>query len=353
MAYTAPAQGTSGYGGAKFGAGGGGPNRYDFTQWGGGLWSIGIDPAKSGYYDDVIGWYNNQPSNVKSEVDAYWKNNKRTGNYGFDLANAVDWRQRDVARKIQKEPGFFDFLGPLAPVGGALATAAGSVLGGPIGGALAGGLAGGLGSKSVLGGLLGAAGGYFGGGLLNKFGVPTNVLGVPGGGTVSGLYGSLIPAVGNVNQYMPADIAARAAQGANYGGLAPIVDKSVQVATQTPPGVFEASMDALKNAASPTSLLGGVANNMMGNLAMNAIGGFLGGEPEAGGGLMGSPSANTWGVNPYNKSPYPELFMRPRRGISNQLTGMAGVMPIGNATMPSMPELIPNALPGAGNWSFL
>lgn len=304
----------AGPGGAKFGGGGGGANRYDYTQWGGGLYSIGIDPSKAGFQDQVTSWYNSQPANVKAEVDSYWKNNKKTGNAGFDLANAVDWRQRDVARKIQKEHGMFDFLGPLAPLGGALATAGGTLLGGPIGGALAGGLVGGV-QGGPLGAVLGGAGGYFGGGLLNKIGIPTNMLGLPGGGTVSGLLGNVgsgLGAVSNVNQFMPADIAARASH------LAPIVDKSVALPAFTPPGVFEASKDLLTASINPANIATGIAKNVAGD----AISSFLMPEAQAasgggggGGGLLGGGSAG----GAYTQSPYPELFRRARRGISNQL----------------------------------
>lgn len=316
--------GPSNYGGANFGAGGGGENRYDYTQWGGGLYSIGIDPAKPNYYNDVKSWYDSQPANVRTEVDSYWKNNKRTGDAMFDLANAVDWRQRDVARKIQKEHGAFDFLGPLAPIGGALATAAGSILGGPIGGALAGGLAGGLGSKSVLGGLLGAAGGYFGGGLLNKVGIPTNTLGLPGGGTISGLWNNFAPggALNDVNQFMPDWVQARAggAPISSYTGAPGMIeDHAVQVATHTPPGVFEASKDLLSASINPSNIAGGIAKN----IASNAITGLFS-SPEAqaagGGGMMGG-APGAWGVNPYTQSPYPALMAPRRMSIRNQLVG--------------------------------
>ena len=155
------AAGAVGPGGAKFGGGAGGPNRFDYTQYGGGLWSIGIDPNAPDVDSRVQQWFNSQPSNVQAEVRKGMKGGK-------SLTWAADWRQRDVARKIQKEHGMFDFLGPLAPVGQIAATVGGAALGNmllpgigaKIGGTLAGGITGGLQSKNVLGGVLGAAGGY-------------------------------------------------------------------------------------------------------------------------------------------------------------------------------------------------
>jgi len=213
MAYVAPTSGAVGPGGAKFGMGSGGPNRFNHTQLYGGLWSIGIDPNSPTLQQDVQRWYDSQPQAVKNEVQKGMGNQPGRGSIN-PLVYAVDWRQRDVARKIQKENGFFQSLpGKIVGIG---ATALGSVLGGPIGGAIAGGVTGGLSSGNVLGGLTGALGGYFGGGLLNKAGIPTNVLNLPGGGTISGAFsglkalGSSAPLT-NINNLMPAAYASRAA----------------------------------------------------------------------------------------------------------------------------------------------
>lgn len=141
------------FGGATFGGGGGGANRYDHTQWGGGLFSIGIDPSQSGFQQQAVDWYGRQPANVRAEVDSFWRNNQRTGNAANDMANAVDWRQRDVARKIKKKHsplGGLGFAIPLAAsfipgVGAGLSAAIGAGVGGATGG-LRGAVLGGLGS---------------------------------------------------------------------------------------------------------------------------------------------------------------------------------------------------------------
>lgn len=176
------APGTVGPGGAKFGQGSGGPNRFDHTQLYGGLWSIGIDPQSPTLKQDVQNWYNSQPANVKAEVQKGMGNQPGRGSID-PLVYAVDWRQRDVARKIQKTHGMFDFLGPLAPVGQVAATLAGAAIGNmilpgigaKIGGTLVGGVTGGLQSKSVVGGLLGAAGGYGVGSSVASAGSVTNL----------------------------------------------------------------------------------------------------------------------------------------------------------------------------------
>lgn len=176
------AAGAVGPGGAKFGGGSGGPNRFDHTQLYAGLWSIGIDPNSPTLKQDVQRWYDSQPSNVKAEVQKGMGSQPGRGSID-PLVYAVDWRQRDVARKIQKEHGMFDFLGPLEPLGQIGATLAGAALGNmilpglgaKIGGTLAGGITGGLQSKNVLGGLVGAAGGYGLGSAVGSAGGVTNL----------------------------------------------------------------------------------------------------------------------------------------------------------------------------------
>jgi hypothetical protein len=67
------------------------------------------------------------------------------------------------------------------------------------------------------------------------------------------------------------------------------------------------------------SVLGDMAGKAAGNFASNALSSLL--TPEQGGGIgsMSPAAPNAWKVNPYTNSPYPELLMRPRARISNQL----------------------------------
>lgn len=165
------APGTAGPGGAKFGAGAGGPNRFDFTQYGGGLWSIGIDPNSPTVKQDVQRWYDSQPAAVKAEVQKGMGNQPGRGSID-PLVYATDWRGRDVARKVQKSNSFLDttlgkVLGTAATIGAGflpggqfLAPAVGAGLGGAKGG-LKGAVLGGLGGYAAgqgAGFLKGAAG---------------------------------------------------------------------------------------------------------------------------------------------------------------------------------------------------
>lgn len=183
-------------------------SRFDYTKQWTGLASQGWDYNDPNINATAQNWYNQQPANVKSKIAPGLKS------YNGNLLAAIDWYWRDNQRKSQKDNGFFSTLpGKIVGIG---ATALGTVLGGPLGGALAGGITGGLGSNSVLGGLTGALGGYFGGGLLNKVGIPTNVLNLPGGGTLSGAFaglkalGSSAP-LSSINNLYPAAYAGRAA----------------------------------------------------------------------------------------------------------------------------------------------
>lgn len=165
MAYTRPAAGAVGPGGAKFGAGAGGSNRYNHTQWGGGLWSVGIDPNSPTLLGDLQAWYNAQPSNARAEVEKYWGKNKRTGNLQTDLANSIDWRQRDIARKVKIDNSFLNStLGKILTTGativaGAINPALGAVVGGGVGAA----------SGNPLNAIMGAIGGYGAGGVVDMF----------------------------------------------------------------------------------------------------------------------------------------------------------------------------------------
>jgi hypothetical protein len=153
------APGTAGPGGAKFGAGAGGPNRFDFTQYGGGLWSIGIDPNSPTVKQDVQRWYDSQPAAVRAEVQKGMGNQPGRGSID-PLVYATDWRGRDVARKVQKSNSFLDttlgkVLGTAATIGAGflpggqfLAPAVGAGLGGAKGG-LKGAVLGGLGGYAA------------------------------------------------------------------------------------------------------------------------------------------------------------------------------------------------------------
>jgi len=145
----AGARGAVGPGGARLGMGAGGPNRFDHTQYGGGLWSIGIDPSASDVDARVQQWFDSQPANVQAEV-------RKGLAGGKSLTWAADWRARDVARKIKKTNGFMDstlgkILGTVAPIAvgfiPGIGTAAQIGLGAALGGARGG----------VKGALLGAA----------------------------------------------------------------------------------------------------------------------------------------------------------------------------------------------------
>jgi len=142
-------RGAVGPGGARFGMGAGGPNRFDHTQYGGGLWSIGIDPSASDVDARVQQWFDSQPANVQAEV-------RKGLAGGKSLTWAADWRARDVARKIKKTNGFMDstlgkIIGTVAPIAvgfiPGIGTAAQIGLGAALGGARGG----------VKGALLGAA----------------------------------------------------------------------------------------------------------------------------------------------------------------------------------------------------
>ncbi len=101
------------------------------------------------------------------------------------VAAALDWGIRDNTRgQVHKERFMDSALGKIL---GVVATAAGAVVGGPIGAGVASGLYNGVGNKSVVSGLTGAATGYAGGSLLGRVGLPSNLAGIPGGGTASGL----------------------------------------------------------------------------------------------------------------------------------------------------------------------
>lgn len=128
------------------------------------------------------------------------------------VATALDWGVREGTRsQVHKKTFMSSTLGKLL---GIPITAAGFAVGGPLGAGIANGLYQGVGNHDVLAGLGGFAGGYAGGSLGGKLlGVGGNAAGLPGGGTISGMFGGGAP-LGNVNQFMPSDIISRAGAGA-------------------------------------------------------------------------------------------------------------------------------------------
>jgi hypothetical protein len=164
------AQTQTGPGGARFGMGAGGPNRFDFTQLYSGLWSIGIDPNSPTLKQDVQRWYDSQPANVRAEVQRGMGNQPGRGSID-PLVYATDWRARDVARKIQKSNSFMDstfgkILGTALPLGlGMVAAPLGIGASAAIGGAT--------------GGLKGAVLGGIGSAIAPGVGIPTGALSAP------------------------------------------------------------------------------------------------------------------------------------------------------------------------------
>lgn len=148
--YTNPYAGQPNVQSGNFGAGGGGANRYDYTQPGSGLYSIGIDRSSPTAINDAIRWYQAQDPATRAEIGALAGRNV---NDPVGLLNAIDARQRDVARKITKTNGFMDstfgqllgiglpmaaggLFGPLAAMGASAGV--GGIKGGPMGAVLGG-----------------------------------------------------------------------------------------------------------------------------------------------------------------------------------------------------------------------
>lgn len=166
------ASGTIGPGGAKWGMGAGGPNRYDYTQLGAGLWSVGIDINAPDARQQVDAWMARLSPAERAEV-MQAVNRPQPGRGSMDAyVYGADARQRDVARKIQKENGFFDstlgkVLGTVAQVGLGFVPGVGPALSAGLG-AIQGGLTGGIGG-ALLGGLGGYGAGKLGSGLSGAF----------------------------------------------------------------------------------------------------------------------------------------------------------------------------------------
>lgn len=154
--------GTIGPGGAKWGMGAGGPNRYDYTQLGAGLWSVGIDINAPDARQQVDAWMARLSPAERAEV-MQAVNRPQPGRGSMDAyVYGADARQRDVARKIQKENGFFDST--LGKVFSAVAPIAGGFFLGPLAGAAIGATTGGI-KNGPLGAVLGGLGGYGAGSL--------------------------------------------------------------------------------------------------------------------------------------------------------------------------------------------
>lgn len=89
------------------------------------------------------------------------------------------------------------------------------------------------------------------------------------------------------------------------------------IAPISTPSLNPANVVQGKNPTS--SVLGDLAKSAGKNLATNALESLLAPPQQSSGGMMSPSAPSAWGINPYNKTPYPELFMRPRSTISNQL----------------------------------
>lgn len=124
------------------------------------------------------------------------------------VATALDWGVREGTRsQVHKKTFMQSTLGKLLSVP---ITAAGFAVGGPIGAGIANGLYQGVGNHSPLAGLGGFASGYAGGSLGGKMlGFSGNAAGLPGGGTITGMFGGGAP-LSNANQFMPNDVIGRA-----------------------------------------------------------------------------------------------------------------------------------------------
>jgi hypothetical protein len=142
--WAAPTAGAVGPGGAVWGGGGGGENRYDYEAEGSGLWSIGIDPADPQAINKAISWYKSQDPGTRAELGS---TGGKSMNDPAGFLRTIDARQREVARKIQKPSGFFNstfgkILGTVAPIAlgfiPGIGTAAQIGLGAALGGAQGG-----------------------------------------------------------------------------------------------------------------------------------------------------------------------------------------------------------------------
>ena len=294
------APGTVGPGGARFGAGAGGPNRFDYTQYGGGLWSVGIDPNAPDVDAQVQRWFGAQPANVQAEV-------RKGMQGGKSLTWAADWRGRDVARKIQKENGFFQstlgqVLGTALQVGASFIPGVGPLASAGIG-ALQGGLTGGF-RGALLGGLSG-----YGVGKATQF-VANGGLTALGrsltGKAALGAANAVPGAATGVTTPMGGAALTGSGQAAKLAGLmggAPLSASTLASGAATGTGVFSKLFGASKT---PTAQALGAASSVAGTVRrLAAPTGITGAALLAAGGLLGpggssalQPTALTPGASP-------------------------------------------------------
>lgn len=228
MAYVAPTKGQV-RGSSKFGAGFGARNGnpFNINEAGAGLWAAGYDPSDPDILSKVTAYGAANPGAAASI-------RKQQAKTGQDLTAATDWFFRDQARAQDKDNSFLNStLGKILVAGAQVAL--GAIPG--IGPALSAGLGAGVGFSQggVVQGLLGAATGYgagsFGSSLATK-GLSGTVSSAVDG--VKNFFGG--GAVTNVNQFLPADIAARAgtavagAGGSSLAGIGKTLATGARVA---------------------------------------------------------------------------------------------------------------------------
>ena len=322
-----------------FGAGGGGDSRYDFTQQGSGLWSIGINPGDPQAINKAIDWYKSQDAGTRAEIGKL-SGSKVNDPVGF--LDAIDARQRDVARNIQKENGFFDSvfgkilgmalpvgLGMIPGIGTALATIAGGAMGGAQGG-LKGGLLGALGGFG--GGQLGSSLATNGiGGTINKF--TSGFSNLFGGGAAPISTPSLNPA--NVVQGVGGAVnaAANAVPGAAFGANPASIAASLgtSAGTASSLGLLPAGAGGISTAAGAGT--GATLAQILGQAGASA--------GSAGSAATGTTATGT-GVT--NAAP----ISTPSATASNVVPGVGGSVAGGASTGASAIQKILGVLGGSG-----
>lgn len=300
-----------------------------------------LDSTQSDFLKQFTYWLNTQRGGAPTGHQAILADIAKNGldQYAGDVNAFGDWYTAKVA-KDNASGALSGTLGMLIP------TVMGAVAGNPFAGALAGtaqqGVASGGNLLSMVGGGLG---GYAGAGIPSKI-----------GGLIDKAQSALSPTafvnpnalgISPSNLYSPASLASSATNPLAaslynptfFGGLPAAVQanltKALGLPTNAADSLYTPSFQPTVPGQAPISTPSnnpsnvvqgkggsvlGAAGKTLANTALNtAVSSLLSPPAEGGGGSIMPPSANTWGVNPYNKSPYPELFMRPRRGISNQL----------------------------------
>lgn len=331
MSYLSPLQGTP-RGSALFNAGFGANNSnpINVDEWGAGLWSAGYDPnrinqgpAESAAY---LGQLRDYAAQNNVDLSGYYKN--APGKQGTDAGyvDAMDWYFRDQSRRQDKTNNFLDTtlgkvlggigqvgLGFIPGVGPALAAGAGGLLGARKGG--------------LLGGLLGAAGGYGAGSLGSSLathgiaGTATNAL-----NSVKGFFGGATPSAGSaavgaggalnsINQFFPADIAARSVTSAGLladtaGRLGPVV-----AAAHGNPPIPERSV---------AERAGGALNGLQSGLQLAGLtSGLLGSGTPEDESSSAIPAGPEWaGKFQKFQNPYAPTQKRMRKGIVSNIIGV-------------------------------